>query len=194
MRCLVGALLLISLPASAQTDLVRRYELHDVRISHQLERRESGIVLFAGGAGSVLAGVIAMGAGYDDPFTLMFGAGMAAWGAVNTALSIGMLDLGDGGLNRIREESFANDPDQERERAIRSQVDTGIFYAVNLWLDFAYLASAVILYAVADRIAEREHLRGYASAQIVQGLFLFAFDTVGALTSDRRAQRLRSLE
>jgi hypothetical protein len=179
---IVCAVLFFSATAAAQSELL------DVQVAHHIERRESGIVLFAGGIGSVLGGAITASAGRFDPFTLMFGVGTALWGAVNTALSIHMIDFGDGQLARLRREP------RSRDEAIRAQASTGIFYAVNLFLDFFYLASAIVIYALADRAPnEREHLRGYATAQIAQGLFLFGFDLVGALTSDRRAQRLRRI-
>jgi hypothetical protein len=174
-------------------------ELTDVRLSHQLERREAGIVLATGGLASVIGGAAIAGAGYEDPFWLAFGLGSIAWGAINAALAIGMLDLGDGGMSRIRGglELRGDELADAREDALRAQHSTATVFAVNFGLDVFYIASGILLFFLADQI-EADHdaqlLRGYSAAMIGQGTFLFAFDLVEWIASNTRADRIGRIE
>lgn len=174
-------------------------ELASVRRSHQVERREAGIVLFVSGLASVLGGAIVAGAMHDDPFWLTFGLGSAGWGAVNASLAIGMLDLGDGGFARIEADRALRGDDlaRARERALRAQHDTATMFAVNFGLDVFYVAAGILLFFLADQIEsaqDREHLRGYSVAMTAQGAFLFGFDLVEWIASAARAERIAAIE
>jgi hypothetical protein len=199
----LGCVLVAALPSPAgaqYVDLTRpdpvADALTDVRLSLWTERREAGVVLLTGGVLSVLGGALSAGVAHQDPFWLSFGLGSAGWGAINAALAIGMLDIGDGGFARIeagralRGEELA----RARERAIRDQHRTATTYAVNFGLDVAYLATGVLLFFLAEQVLDdpydQDLLRGYAAAQTGQGAFLFVFDLVEWLASEARADRL----
>lgn len=174
-------------------------ELTDVRISQQVERREAGIVLLVGGLVSVLGGGIVAAVENQDPFWLAFGLGSAGWGAVNAALSIGMLDIGDGGFRRIEADRTLRGRDlrEARERALRAQDGNATMFALNFGLDVFYIATGVLLFFLADQINDAhdaELLRGYSVAMTGQGGFLFAFDLVEWLASVARADRIARIE
>lgn len=206
MRALVLALSLACVPriAAAQAlDLTApdpiAEELTDVRISQHLERREAGIVLLVGGLASMLGGGIVAAADNGDPFWLMFGLGSAAWGAVNASLSIGMLDIGDGGLARIEADRALRGEELRaaRERALRAQDGAATMFAFNLGLDVFYVATGILLYFLADQINsgyDQELLRGYSAAMTAQGGLLFAFDLVEWMASSARANRVAAIE
>ncbi len=198
--------LMLALPVSAAAQSLAltvpdpiASELADVRRAHQIERRESGIVLITAGLASVIGGAITAGVGHDDPFWLTFGLGTAGWGAVNAGLAIAMLDLGDGGLAAIeRDRALRYDElARARERALRAQHDTATIYALNLGLDVFYVAAGVLSFFLADLIDsahDRDLLRGYSVAMLGQGVFLFGFDLVGWITSSARADRIAAIE
>ncbi len=206
MRKLSLALVIVLVPANAaaqMTDLTEpdpiALELFEVRTSQQIERREAGIVLLVGGVLSVVGGAIVAGIGYQDPFWLAFGLGSAAWGAVNAGLSIGMLDIGDGQLTRIRGDLSLRGEElaEAREGALRGQHGAATLFAFNFGLDFFYIASGVLLFFLADQLGgeeERELLRGYSVAMAGQGVFLFAFDLVEWLASSARADRVAAID
>lgn len=209
MRSFVLALLLLApflAPASAAAqavDLTRpdpiADELADVRRAHHIERREAGHVLFWTGLASVIGGGVLAGVLHDDPFALMFGVGTAGWGAVNAGLAIPMLDLGDGGFARIEADRLLRDDELRaaRERALRAQERSGALFALNLGLDVFYIASGVLLFFLADQFDDAQHaeyLRGYSSAMIAQGAFLFGFDLVEWIASAGRADRIAAIE
>lgn len=169
-------------------------QLTEARLDHHRERREAGFALLIGGLLSVAGGAIVAGALNDDPFWLSFGLGSAAWGAVNAGLSIGMLDIGDGGFARIREqrelrgEALAD----LREDEIRRHLSAATTFALNLGLDVFYVATGVLLFFLADQLedVDPDYLRGYSVGQIGQGAFLFAFDLVEWIGSEARADRV----
>ena len=174
-------------------------QLTDVRLSLHAERREAGVVLALGGLLSALGGGIVAGAGNEDPFWLAFGIGTAGWGAVNAALAIGLLDLGDGGRAGIEAERALRGEElaRARERELRRQLDSATMFAVNFGLDVLYIATGVMLFFLADRLDgadEQQMLRGYAISQVAQGTFLFAFDLVEWLASTRRADRIADVD
>ena len=172
-------------------------QLTEVRLDHHRERREAGIVLLVGGLASVLGGAVVAGVGHEDPFWLSFGLGTAAWGAVNAALSIGSLDLGDGGFAEIRAERALRGEAlaDAREEAMREHLDAAAIFALNLGLDVFYLATGALLFALADQVEDfdPDFLRGYAVAQMAQGAFLFGFDLVEWIGSATRADRVREV-
>lgn len=205
MRVASLALLIALSPAAASAqavDLTRpdpiADELTDVRLSLHAERREAGIALFAGGLLSVVAGAVIAGVEHDDPFWLSFGVGTLGWGAINAALAIGMLDLGDGGARSIeadravRGEALA----RARERALRQQHGAATVFALNAGLDVAYVLSGILLFFVADQLdaeSDAAALRGYAIAQLGQGGFLLVFDLVEWIASSARADRVAAI-
>jgi hypothetical protein len=213
MRALLLCLLLplapvgLALPSAARAqyvDLTRpdpaADALADVRRSLQVERREAGAALLTGGLLSVAGGALSAGIGHEDPFWLGFGVGTAGWGAINAALSIGMLDLGGGGLAAIeadralRGEALA----RAREEALRDQHRAATTFALNFGLDVAYIASGILLFFLADQVLDdpwdQELLRGYAAAQTGQGGFLLVFDLVEWIASEQRADRIAEVE
>jgi hypothetical protein len=174
-------------------------ELADVRNSQHIERREAGIVLLVDGLVSVIGGGILAAVAHDDPFWLAFGLGSAAWGTVNASLSIGMLDIGDGGFRTIEEDRALRGRElrEARERALRAQHSTATMFAFNLGLDVFYVATGILLFFLADQIGnqhDRDLLRGYSSAMTAQGGLLFAFDLVEWLASVARADRIARIE
>lgn len=198
---LAATLLLLLAPvrASAQAvDLTRpdpiAVELTEVRLDIHRERREAGFVLLLGGLASVVGGGVVAGVGHADPFLLSFGLGTAAWGAVNAALSIGSLDIGDGGFARIRAEQALRGEElaERREAELRRHGDAAAVFALNLGLDVFYIASGVLLFFLADQLTdiEPDYLRGYSVGQIGQGAFLMAFDIVEWIASADRASRI----
>lgn len=192
---------MLSSPAAAQyVDLTRpdpiAAELTDVRLSHHTERREAGIVLFAGGALSAIGGAVTAGVGHADPFWLSFGIGSIGWGVINAALAIGMLDIGDGGFRRIEEDRALRGDElaRARETALRDQHRSATVFAVNFGLDVAYVLSGVLLFFFAEHVIDdardQELLRGYSAAQTGQGAFLLVFDLVEWIASNGRADRI----
>lgn len=188
-------------PAAAQAvDLTRpdprAVALTDVRLSLDAERREAGVVLGLEGLLSVVAGALIAGVLHDDPFWLAFGVGTAGWGAVDAALSIGLIDFGQArrrAIERDRGELRYDDVDRARDAAIRQQGDAAAFFAFNAGLDAFYVATGVLLFFLADQLSgvdEPELLRGYATAQIGQGGFLLLFDVIEWIASADRAGRL----
>lgn len=203
MRAPALALLIALAPdvAAAQAvDLTRpdprAVALTDVQLSIDAERREGGLALGLEGVLSVIAGAIILGVGFDDPFWLAFGVGTAGWGAVNAALSIGLIDFGGDRRRRIlRERSRLryDDVDRARDAAIGQQGDAAAFFAFNAGLDVLYVASGILLFFLADQLDgadEPELLRGYAVAQMGQGGFLLLFDLIEWIASTDRAGRL----
>ncbi|HJL14072.1 MAG TPA: hypothetical protein RMH99_00380 [Sandaracinaceae bacterium LLY-WYZ-13_1] len=169
--------------------------LTEVRRSLQTERREAGVALLVGGLASVVGGALTASIGHEDPFWLSFGVGTAGWGAVNAALSISMLDVGDGGFAAIEADRMLRGEElaEARERAIRDQHRSATLFALNFGLDVAYIASAVLLFFVADQLEGEDEpalLRGYAAAQAGQGTFLLVFDLIEWIASNERADRL----
>jgi hypothetical protein len=203
MRWLVLAACLIPAGASAQAvDLTRpdviADELADVRRSHHVERREAGHVLFWTGLASVIAGGVVAGVMHDDPFALMFGLGTAGWGAVNAGLAIGLLDLGDGGFARIEaDRTLRGEPLRAaREQALRSQEQSGAFFALNVGLDVFYVAAGILLFFLADQLdseQDAQFLRGYSAAMTGQGAFLLGFDLIAWIASSARASRIAAI-
>lgn len=198
----VATLVLVLLaPSSAHAqavDLTRpdpvAVQLSEVRLDIHRERREAGFVLLLGGLASVVGGGVVAGVGNADPFWLGFGLGTAAWGLVNAALSIGSLDIGDGGFARIRAEQALRGEELAdlRESELRRYHDAAAVFALNLGLDVFYIASGVLLFFLADQLEdiEPDYLRGYSVGQIGQGAFLMAFDIVEWIASADRASRI----
>lgn len=51
-------------------------------------------------------------------------------------------------------------------------------YSMNSWLDVAYIATGLIVKSRASHSSDPEKLRGYGNSIILQGGFLFSFDSV----------------
>lgn len=189
--------------ARAQVDLRRpdpiAVELTEARLSFQTHRREAGAALLSFGLASAVAGGVTMGVAHEDPFWLGFGVGTAVWGAINAALSFAMLDLGDAGFaaiegdRELRGEALA----RARERVLRDQSGSQTLFALNTGLDVLYVLSGVLLFFVADQLAdagEQSSLRGYAISQVTQGAFLLVFDVVEWIAAIAAADRVAAIE
>lgn len=199
---LVLALLSASIPsrASAQTlSLEERAveRLATERSRQRGERIDEGLVLLTFGLASVVLGGVAAGVGHEDPWWLGAGLGTAGWGAVNAALSIGMLDLGGGLARQIDDErALRGATREERTRALmRDQYVSATVFAVNAGLDVFYIVTGVLLAVGANLLDTPEPaLEGYGIAMAAQGVGLLAFDVVEWIRSLERGDRLLALE
>lgn len=201
------ALLLVALPlvglparASAQTLALedRAVEaLATLRHSQRSARIDEGAVLLVFGLASVALGGIAAGVGHDDPWWLGAGLGTAGWGAVNAALSLGMLDLGGGLARSIDDDRLLRgaERDARARQLARDQYTSATVFAVNAGLDVFYIATGALLAVIANLLDTREPaLEGYGVAMAAQGLGLLAFDVALWARSMERGDALLALD
>lgn len=188
-------------PASAQApvDLTTpdpiANELADLRLALLVERRDAGVAILVAGLASVVGGGLTAAFGHEDPFLLAFGSATAGWGAVNAALSFALLDLDGGGARAIEADRVLRYEElaRAREAELRRQHEAATLFALNAGLDVFYVATAALLFALADSLDaanDREMLRGYSVAQLSQGAFLFVFDLVEWIAASDRAGRV----
>lgn len=168
------------------------------RLRQRGERIDEGLVLLSYGLASVLLGGVAIAVEHDDPWWLGAGLGTAGWGAVNAALSLGMLDLG-GGLERAIEDDRRGLRGSlriaRREELAREQYVSATVFAVNAGLDVLYVIGGVLLSVIANLMDSPEPtLEGYGVAMAVQGAGLLAFDVVEWIRSMERGDRLMRLD
>lgn len=197
----LGIALSATLPASAQTLALEDravLRLERERLSQRGERKGEALVLLTYGLASVVLGALAAGIGHEDPFWVGAGIGTAGWGAVNAALSLGMMDLG-GDVARSIEEDRAGLRGslriERREELAREQYTSATVFAVNAGLDVLYVAGGVLIAVIANLISSPEPtLEGYGVAMAVQGAGLLAFDVVEWIRSLERGDRLLRLD
>lgn len=171
--------------------------LAEERARQRAERVDEGLVLLTFGLASVVLGGLAAGVAHEDPWWLGAGLGTAGWGAVNAALSVGMLDLGGGLARRIEDErALRGSARRERTRELmRDHYVSATVFAVNAGLDVFYVATGVLLAVIANLLDSPEPaLEGYGVAMAVQGVGLLAFDVVEWIRSLERGDRLLALE
>lgn len=198
MRMLCLALLLPSLASAQSIDLTApdpiNNKLADLRLSHNVERREAGLVLGAEALASMIGGGIVAGVLNDQALWLTFGISTMVWGAVNMIFVIGMLDIGDGAAHHIESHRNLHGEDlaRLREASIRGQEQNGAVFALNLGLDVFYITAGILFFLLADQLhgSDADIMRGAALSAIPQGIFLLGYDLIGWITSGLRASRL----
>lgn len=191
----------VTWPASAQTLALEDravLRLADERLGQREERIDEAFVVLTYGLASVVLGGLAAGVGHEDPFWIGAGLGTAGWGAVNAALSLGMMDLG-GDVARAIEEDRAGLRGSmrvaRREELAREQYTSATVFAVNAGLDVLYVAGGVLIAVIANLLETPDPaLEGYGIAMAVQGAGLLAFDIVEWIRSLERGDRLLRLD
>jgi hypothetical protein len=169
-------------------------QLTDLRLSIRISRRTAGFVLLGLGLASVAVGGAIAAIGHEQRAHLAAGITTASFGAVNAALSFGLLDLSGAQEQRILSERASADFAALREAELIAHLHSGQFFAVNAGLDVFYMASGALLCAIAavrDR-PDRWEL-GTGVALLTQGALLMAFDIINWLNSNDRSARFRTL-
>jgi hypothetical protein len=189
---LLCALLALCLCNTASAQPAPAAALNALRLTIRSERRTAGYVLLGMGLASVAAGAAIAVVGHDDRAHLAAGITTASFGAVNAALTLGLLDLSGADLRRIE---AGGDFETLREAELIAHLHSGQFFAVNTGLDIFYMASGGFLCTIAavNDQPNRWEL-GAGVALIVQGALLLAFDIVNWINSNERAARFRALQ
>jgi hypothetical protein len=169
-------------------------QLTDLRLSIRAARRTSGFVLLGMGLASVAAGGAIAAFGHEQRALLAGGITTASFGAVNAALSFGLLDLSEAQLQRILADGAAGDFAALREAELIAHLHSGQFFAVNTGLDVFYMASGGLLCAIAAVRDQPDRWElGTGLALLTQGALLMAFDIINWLDSNNRAAHFRAL-
>jgi len=168
--------------------------MRELRLQASSERHTQGVWLFAWGAASAVAGGLMIGFGHDDEAWVGAGVAAASFGVVNAALAFGLLDL-SGEKRRAALSLPASDPQslqRLREEHLVDELHTGQFYAVNFGLDFAYTTAGVFMFVLGRELEpESKWLQGAGLSVVTQAAFLFAFDLLGWIAANRRADAFR---
>jgi hypothetical protein len=189
--CLSLSRSVLAEPAAPITPL---QQLTDLRLSIRSDRRVSGFVLLGLGLASVAVGGAIATFGHEQRALLAAGITTASFGAVNAALSFGLLDLSAAQERRIRSARDPHEFAQLREAELIAHLHSGQFFAVNAGLDVFYIASGALLCAIAAVRNQPDRWElGSGVALMVQGALLMAFDIVNWLNSNDRAARFRAL-
>lgn len=169
--------------------------LTELRLSIRDDRQTAGVVLLSMGLVSVAVGGALAVVGRDEKMLLAAGITTASFGAVNAALSFGMLDVSGNDERRIRAARDPNDFEVRREAELVAHLRSGQFFAVNAGLDVFYMATGALLCVIADMQNQNDRWElGAGIALIAQGAWLMVFDIVNWLNSNSRAARFRELE
>lgn len=184
-----------SLTASDQARARQRLaRLTDLRLTIRNDRQTAGVVLLGLGLASVAVGSALAVVGRDEKMLLAAGITTASFGAVNAALSFGMLDVSGADERRIRAARDSTDFEARREAELIAHLHSGQFFAVNTGLDVFYMASGGLLCAIAAVRDQNDSWElGTGIALIAQGAWLMAFDIINWLNSNDRAARFRAL-
>lgn len=170
------------------------HQLTDLRLSIRTSRRTAGFALLGLGLASVAVGGAIAAIGHEQRAHLAAGITTASFGAVNAALSFGLLDLSGAREQRIlseREGDFA----ELREAELIAHLHSGQFFAVNAGLDVFYIASGALLCAIAAVRDQPDRWElGTGVALIAQGALLMAFDIINWLNSNNRSASFRALK
>ncbi len=204
MRTLVGITLLActlataapARAASIDADARLAELLAAERTSQLQERRSAGWVLMGFGVASALAGGVAAGVGYEDPWWLGAGLGTASWGVINALASLALLELGGASERRIAIERLMRGSalDRARADAARDQYGSASILALNAGLDVFYIATGILLAILAPLLPSPEPaLEGYGAAMAAQGTGLLAYDLVNWILAAARGDRLHEL-
>jgi hypothetical protein len=169
--------------------------LSDLASSHVQAKRTEGFVLLSWGLANVAGGAIIAGVGHEDDTWLFAGLTTMAWGAINAALSLTLLDLGGGNRRRAEQIRQARGRalfDLQNELADGQRGSAGVF-ALNAGLDVAYILAGVLLYALGTaQTPEEPWMVAVGGTAIAQGGALLIFDLVNWLGSNARADALRA--
>ena len=169
--------------------------LTELRLSIRSDRQTAGVVLLGLGLASVAVGGALAVVGREEKMLLAAGITTASFGAVNAALSFGMLDVSGADERRIRATQDPNDFEARREAELIAHLHSGQFFAVNTGLDVFYMASGGLLCAIAAVQDQNDRWElGTGIALIAQGAWLMAFDIINWLNSNHRAARFRALK
>lgn len=191
MLCLCLSSTALAGPARSSTPL---QQLTDLRLSVRTSRRTAGFVLLGLGLASVVAGGAIAAVGHEQRAHLAAGITTASFGAVNAALSFGLLDLSGAQQERILSARDPNEFAALREAELIAHLHSGQFFAVNAGLDVFYMAAGALLCAIAAVRDQPDRWElGAGVALITQGAMLMAFDIVNWLNSNARSARFRAL-
>ena len=169
-------------------------QLTDLRLAIRDERQIAGVVLLGLGLASVAVGTALAVVGREEKLLLAAGVTTASFGAVNAALSFGMLDLSGANAAAIRSARATGDFTARREAELIAHLHSGQFFAVNAGLDVFYMASGGLLCAIAAMQNENDRWElGTGIALIAQGAWLMAFDIINWINANDRAARFRAL-
>jgi hypothetical protein len=198
MRTLAIAVLCLCVSSSAfaqaPTPETPIQQLTNLRLSIRSSRQTAGWVLLGLGLASVAAGGALAAIGHEQRAHLAAGIATASFGAVNAALSFGLMDLSGAQEQRILSERDSGDFAALREAELIAHLHSGQFFAVNAGLDVFYMASGALLCAIAAVRDQPDRWElGAGIALITQGALLMAFDIINWLNSNDRAARFRSL-
>jgi hypothetical protein len=168
--------------------------LTHLRLSIRSDRQTAGVVLLGLGLASVAVGTALAVVGRDENTLLAAGITTASFGAVNAALSFGMLDVSGADERRIRSAHDSGDFAALREAELIAHLHSGQFFAVNTGLDVFYMASGGLLCALAAVQEQNDRWElGAGIALIAQGAWLMAFDIINWINSNNRAAHFRAL-
>jgi hypothetical protein len=168
--------------------------LTELRLSIRSDRQLAGVVLLGLGLASVAVGGALAIVGREEKMLLAAGITTASFGAVNAALSFGMLDISGSDERRIRA-AREGDFEARREAELIAHLHSGQFFAVNTGLDVFYMATGGLLCAIAAIRQENDRWElGTGIALIAQGAWLMAFDIINWLNSNNRSARYRALQ
>lgn len=177
------------------SDRARWARLTELRLSIRSDRQTAGVVLLGLGLASVAVGGALAIVGRDQKMLLAAGITTASFGAVNAALSFGMLDVSGADERRIRAARDPNDFEARREAELIAHLHSGQFFAVNAGLDVFYMAAGGLLCAIAAIQNENDRWElGAGIGLIAQGAWLMAFDIVNWINSNNRSARFRALQ
>lgn len=175
-------------------DLQRWLRLTELRLSIRGDRQTAGVVLLGLGLASVAVGTALAVVGRDEKMLLAAGITTGSFGAVNAALSFGMLDVSGADDRRIRAARDPRDFEARREAELIAHLHSGQFFAVNTGLDVFYMASGALLCAIAAAQDQNDRWElGTGIALIAQGAWLMAFDIINWISSNNRAAHFRAL-
>ena len=198
MRSLAIAVLCLCLSSSAFAQTPKpetpMQQLTDLRLSIRSSRQTAGWVLLGLGLASVAVGGALAAINHEQRAHLAAGITTASFGAVNAALSFGLMDLSGAQKSRILAERDPSHFAALREAELIAHLHSGQFFAVNAGLDVFYIASGALLCAIAAVRDQPDRWElGTGIALMTQGALLMAFDIINWLSSNDRSARFRAL-
>ena len=168
----------------------------ETRHANAAQNRREGRWIFGWGLASALAGGILSAALHDRREWLGFGLTTAAFGVIDAALAVPLLDLGHQRRHGIDEGRFGELRGAKRvlEASITQQRTSGQVFALNVGLDIAYIVAGVLMFFLGRADDPNEgYLTGSGVAMISQGAFLLGFDIAGWVHTGYRAAALEAL-
>lgn len=171
-------------------------DLADLAGAHVEVRKTEGWVLLFWGLANVGAGVAMAAVGHEDDGWLNAGITTAAWGAINSGLSLILLDLGGSAAARAEQtrELRGRALFDRRDELIAGQRGSATLFALNTGLDVAYIVAGALLYGLGTAQSPTDSaLVGVGGAILAQGGALLVFDIFNWVAASSRASSLRAL-